>query len=143
MIGAIVAKQAIKSAFDALNKGNLEKCLKAWSENGIFIYPGKVKAGGQFVGKPEIKRWFEEFIKQFPQRKFTVKHVGVDNIFDMAGYNTLFAHLEIEVINKDGLKASNGAVTVIKIKGGKVIHAEDFLKISDGDDYKRGWGDLN
>ena len=92
MIGAIVAKQAIKSAFDALNKGNLEKFLKAWSENGIFIYPGKVKAGGQFAGKPEIKRWFEEFIKQFPQRKFTVKHVGVDNIFDMAGYNTLFAH---------------------------------------------------
>lgn len=142
MIGAIIAKMAIRAAFDALNKGNLKKFLKAWNNNGIFIYPGKVKAGGKFVGKPEIEKWFEEFIEQFPYRKFKVKHVGVDNIFDMTGNNTLFAHLDLELTNKDGFKAANSAVTVIQLKRGKVIYAEDFLKISDGDDYKRGWGDL-
>ncbi len=91
MVGAIIAKLAVKSGFDALNKGDLEKFMKAWNENGIFIYTGKVKAGGQFAEKPEIKRWFEGFIRQFPERKFTIKHVGVENIFDIAGNNTILA----------------------------------------------------
>ena len=47
MIGTIIAKHAIRSGFDALNKGDLEKFLKAWSENSIWIYPGKIKAGGR------------------------------------------------------------------------------------------------
>jgi len=140
MVGAIIAKLAVKSGFDALNKGDLEKFMKAWNENGIFVYTGKVKAGGKFAGKPEVKRWFEGFIRQFPQRKFTVKHVGVENIFDIAGNNTIFAQLDLELTNKDGLKCTNSAVSMIKIKGTKIIYVKDFLEISDGDDYKRGWG---
>lgn len=142
MVGAIIAKQAIRSGFDALNKGNLEKFLKAWSENCIFIYTGKVKAGGQFAGKPKVKRWFEEFIKQFPQRNFIIKHVGVENIFDMLGNNTIFAQLDLELINKNGVKCTNNVVSVVKIKGSKIIYVKDYLEISDGDDYKRGWGDI-
>ena len=142
MIGAIIAKQAIRSGFDAFNEGDLEKFLKPWSENGIFVYQGKVKAGGEFAGKPAVKRWFEEFIEQFPQRKFTIKHVGVENIFDVVGNNTIFVQLDLELTNKDGLNATNSAVSVIKIKGSKIIRVVDYLKTSDGDDYKRGWGDI-
>jgi ketosteroid isomerase-like protein len=62
MVGALFARQAIRSAFDALNKGDLESFMKAWSENGVFIYPGRVKAGGQYTGKFLVKKWFEAFI---------------------------------------------------------------------------------
>ncbi len=142
MIGAIIAKQAIRSGFDALNKGDLENFLKPWSQDCVFIYTGKIKAGGRFTGKLEATRWFEEFITQFPQRKFTVRHVGVENILDMAGNNTIFAQLDLELTNKKGLKCTNSVVSVVKIKGAKIIYAKDFLEISDGDDYKRGWGDI-
>ena len=142
MIGAIVAKRAIRSGFDALNKGDLEKFSRPWSEDCVFIYTGKVEAGGQFTGKPEATRWFEEFISQFPQRKFTVRHVGVENILDMAGNNTIFAQLDLELTNKKGLKCTNCVVSMVKIKGSKIIYAKDFLEISDGDDYKKGWGDI-
>ncbi len=126
MIGAIIAKQVIRSGFDALNKGNLEKFLKTWSENCVFIYPGRVRAGGQFTGKSQVKKWFEEFIKQFPQRKFTVKHMGVENIFDMAGNNTIFANLDLELTNKDRLNVINSAVSVIRIKGSKAVRVENY-----------------
>jgi ketosteroid isomerase-like protein len=142
MVGALIAKQAIRSAFGALNNGDLEKFMRAWSENGVFVYPGKVKAGGQFTGKTQVKKWFEEFIRQFPQRKFIINHVGVNNIFDLVGNNTLFAQLDLEFTNKDGLKGTNRGITLITLKGAKVIRAEDFLKITDGDEYKRGWGDI-
>lgn len=142
MIGAIIAKQAIRSGFDALNKGDLEKFLKPWNEDSIWIYPGKVKAGGRFVGKAAVKNWFEEFIRQYPQRKFTLTHVGVENILDMMGNNTISAVWNLELTNKDGINATNSGVTILKLKGSKVVQCEDFLETSDGDDYKRAWGDI-
>ena len=54
MIGAIIARQAVKSGFDALNERNLDKFMKVWADNCIWIYPGKVTAGGRFVGKDEV-----------------------------------------------------------------------------------------
>lgn len=142
MVGAIIAKRAIRSAFDALNKGDLERFMRAWSEDCVFIYPGKVKAGGEFSGKAQLEKWFKEFIEQFPRRRFTINHVGVDSIFDMSGNNTLFVQLDLEFTNKDGFKGTNRGVSMIKIKRTKVIRVEDFLNIMDGDDYKRGWGDI-
>lgn len=32
MIGAIIARQAVKSGFDALNESNLDKFMKAWGD---------------------------------------------------------------------------------------------------------------
>jgi ketosteroid isomerase-like protein len=142
MIGAIIAKHAIKSGFNALNEGDLEKFMKAWSEDCIWIYPGKVKAGGRFAGKAEVKNWFGEFIRQFPQRKFILNHVGVEDIFDLAGSNTISAQWDLELTNKDGFNLTNSGVTILKLKGSKVIQGEDFLSTSDGDDYKRAWGDI-
>jgi hypothetical protein len=34
------------------------------------------------------------------------------------------------------INATNSGVTILKIKGSKVIQDEDFLETSDGDDYK-------
>jgi ketosteroid isomerase-like protein len=142
MIGAIIAKQAIKSGFDALNNGNLDKFMEAWSDNCIWIYPGKVTAGGRFTGKAEVTNWFEKFIQQFPQRKFTLTHIGIGNIFAMGGNNIVSALWDLELTNKDGVKITNAGVTVLTIKGSKIVHGEDFLRTSDGDDYKRAWGDI-
>ena len=142
MVGAIIAKRAIRSAFGALNRGDIDTFMRAWSENCIFVYPGRVHAGGQFIGKPQARLWFERFIKQFPQRKFTVNHVAVDGILDMVGNNTIFAQLDLQLTNKNGLKCTNSGVSMIKLEGSKVTRVEDFLRIIDGDDYQRGWGDI-
>ena len=143
MIGALVAKRAIKSAFEALNEGNLDKFTKAWSKDFIFIYPGRVKAGGKFTGSVDARSWFENFIMQFPQRKFTINRVGVTNMFDMAGNNTIFAELNVELTNKSGYNCSNSGISMIRLKKGKVVSAEDFLRMIDGEEYEKGWEDFD
>jgi ketosteroid isomerase-like protein len=142
MLGAILAKQAVKSGFDLLNKGDLEKSMKGWSDDCIWKYPGKVKAGGTFTGKDQVRNWYDNFFKQFPQRKFTLKHIAIENIFDLIGNNTVIARWDLETINKDGYKSSNSGVTVLKIKGSKVTFGEDFMLTTDGDDYRKAWGDI-
>jgi ketosteroid isomerase-like protein len=139
MIGSIIARKAIKAGFDAINEGNIDKFMRSWRDDATFYYPGRVKAGGEYIGKDQIRKWFEGFVRQFPQRKFTINYVGVDNIFDVLGNNTLFAQLDLELINKNGFNCTNSGVSCIKIQGAKIVKVEDFLKKIDGEEYTKGW----
>ena len=142
MIGAIMTKRAVRSAFDALNKGDVEKMLNHWKEDCSFFYPGKVKAGGLYKGKSQFKKWLEAFFEQFPQRKYTIKNIGVDNIFDMIGNNTVFVYFDLKLTNRNGMNATNSGISVITIKGAKAVKEEIFLEVTDGEEYKRSWGDI-
>jgi ketosteroid isomerase-like protein len=142
MIGAIIARQAVKSGFDALNDRNIDNFMKAWGDNCIWIYPGKVSAGGRYTGKAEVRKWFERFQEQYPQMKFTLNHLGVGNIFAFGGSNVISAQWDLELVNKDGMSFSNSGVTVLTIKGAKVIHGQDFMTVTDGEEYKKAWGDI-
>jgi len=142
MIGAIIARQAVKSGFDALNERNIDKFMRAWADNCIWIYPGEVSAGGRFVGKDEVRKWFENFQNQFPQRKFTLHHLGVGNIFALGGSNVISAQWDLVLVNKHGMSFSNSGVTLLTIKGAKVVQGQDFMTITGGDEYKKVWGDV-
>lgn len=141
MIGAIVARNAVKSGFDALNDRNLDKFMKAWADQSVWIYPGNLSVSGKFVGKDEVRKWFEHFQEQFPQRKFTLKHLGVGNIFAMGGNNVVSAYWELELTNNTGLKSQNSGVTLLTIKGSKVVQGEDFLSRNSGEEFTKMWGE--
>lgn len=142
MIGAIIARQAVKSGFGALNERNIDKFMKAWGDDCIWIYPGNISVSGRFVGKDEVRKWFKKFQDQFPQRKFILKHLGVGNIFALGGNNVISAQWDLELVNKDGMNISYSGVTLLTIRGAKVVQGEDFLSKSDGDEFKKAWGDV-
>ena len=130
MIGTIIARQAVKSGFDALNDRNLDKFMKAWAEQSAWIYPGNLSVSGKFVGKDKVRKWFEHFQEQFPQMRFTVKHYGIGNIFALGGNNVVSAYWDLEATNKSGLKYQNSGVTLLTIKGAKVVQEKIFcLKV--------------
>ena len=141
MIGAIIARQAVKSGFDALNERNLDKFMKAWSEQSIWIYPGSLSVSGKHVGKDNVKKWFMHFQEQFPQMKFNLKHLGVGSIFAFSGNNVVSVHWDLEVTNRTGFKYQYNGVTVLEIKGAKVIKGQDFLFKSSGEDFSKLWGE--
>jgi len=102
MIGAMIAKQKISSAFDALNNRDFEAFLAGWRDDCTFTYPGNLPVSGKMEGKPAIEKWFKKFLDQFPKIKFTLKNVCVDNVFDFMGTNTVAAHWDLNLTNKDG-----------------------------------------
>jgi ketosteroid isomerase-like protein len=142
MIGAIIARQAVKTGFDALNERNIDKFMKAWAEDCIWIYPENISVSGRFVGKDEVRKWFEKFQDQFPHRKFILKHLGVGDIFALGGNNVISAQWDLELVNKDGMSISYSGVTLLTIRGAKVVRGQDFLSISDDDKYKKAWGEV-
>ena len=141
MIGALFTKMAVRSAFKALDRGNVRGMLNHWKEDCSFYYPGKVKAGRLCTGKNEFEKWLKEFFTQFPQRKYTLRQIAVNDIFDLFGNNTVLVHFDLELTNKDGIKAGNSGVSVITIKGAKAVKEVIYLKDTDSKEYKKSWGE--
>jgi ketosteroid isomerase-like protein len=141
MIGAMIAQKAIAEAFELLNRHDLSKFMAAWHDNGTFIYPGEISQSGTFEGKNAVEGWFRGFFEQFPRIQFDIQNLCVENIFALTGTNIVTVHWNIRLTNRDGREGQNSGVTVINIKGGKVIRAKDYI-FDLGENFKRNWSAL-
>lgn len=138
MIGALLARKALSSAFDALNRHDLPKFMSAWRDDGVFVYPGEIPESGTFQGKSAVEDWFRHFFKQFPEIKFDVQDICMRNIFDLSGTNVVAVHWNIQLTNREGRAGQNSGVTVVNIKRGKVFLVKDFI-FDLGDNFRRNW----
>jgi len=139
MIGAMIAKYKVSSAFNALNNRDFETFLSAWRDDCVFNYPGKIPMSGTIERKEAISEWFQGFLDQFPKIEFSLKNLCVDNIFDFIGTNTVAAHWVLKLTNKENVNLQNSGVTVIKIKFGKAEEVTDYFFDTD-EKLKIGWG---
>jgi ketosteroid isomerase-like protein len=139
MIGAIIAKMKVRSAFEALNQRDFPTFSAAWRDDCVFIYPGDVEMSGRHEGKAAIEKWFKKFLDQFPQIHFTLKNICVDNILDFVGTNTVAVHWDTDLTNIKGEKIQNSGVTILKIKFGKALHVKDFF-FDSNEAVKKAWG---
>jgi ketosteroid isomerase-like protein len=139
MIGAMIAKKSLARAFDALNRHDLPTFMSAWREDGVFIYPGEIPESGTFQGKKAVEGWFRRFFEQFPEIKFDLQAIYLQNIFDLVGTNVAAVHWNIQLTNRGGRAGQNSGVTLLHIHHGKVIYVKDFI-FDLGDNFKRNWG---
>lgn len=139
MIGAIIAKSKVRSAFKALNRRDLAAFFSGWAEDSVFFYPGDVSASGKMEGKKVIAEWFRKYLDQFPKLNFTLKNVSVENIFAFGGTNSVAVEWDLSLTNREGKDFQNSGVTIISVKGGKVILVRDY--ILDTSMLKKAWGE--
>jgi len=138
MIGALIAGKAIAASFHAMNNHDLAGFMSAWREDGVFIYPGEIRASGTFSGKSAVEGWFRKFFDQFPKIQFDVQDICVRNIFALGGNNVVAVHWNLQLTNREGRVGQNSGVTVITIKGGKVTQVKDFI-FDLGNNFKLNW----
>lgn len=138
MIGAIIARKAVRGAFEALDKHDLSKFMSAWQDDGLFIYPGDIPVSGMFKGKNSVESWFRNFFVQFSKIEFDIQDICVKNIFALSGTNVVSVHWNIQLTNRDGREGQNSGVTLIDIVGGKVFRAKDFI-FDLGENFRLNW----
>jgi ketosteroid isomerase-like protein len=112
--------------------------MSAWRDDGVFIYPGEIPASGTFEGKSAVEDWFRNFFDQFPRIEFDVQDICVRNIFAFSGTNVVAVHWNIHLTNRDGRAGQNSGVSVISIKGGRVVHVKDFI-FDLGENFRLNW----
>jgi len=140
MIGAIIAKSKVRSAFACLNRHDLIGFLSGWAEDATFIYPGNISVSGKIEGKKAIQAWFKKYLDQFPTLRFTLRSVSVQNIFAFGGTNVVAVEWDIKLTNREGKDFQNSGVTVINVNKGKVVLVRDYIFDTEG--LKKAWGVL-
>jgi len=139
MIGTLIAKSKMRSGFNLLNQHRVDEFLKTWADDSTWIFPGNLSVSGESKGKKAVEAWFRKFMEQFPQITFTMKHICMQNIFDMTGTNHIAVEWDVSLKNRDGKEFHNSGVTTINIKMGKVVLGRDY--ISDLDTARKAWGE--
>ena len=127
MLGAIIAKRKVRSAFEYFNDRDMEKFLSLWDDNAIFIYPGNVSASGTNTGKTAVSAWFNNLMNAGPSVHFSLKSICVDNIFDLFGTNVITVEWDNSVTSRKGTNMIVSGVSVVRIKKGKVIKVCDYI----------------
>jgi ketosteroid isomerase-like protein len=138
MIGALIARKAIASSFQAMNRHDLPTFMSAWRDDGVFIYPGEIPGSGTFQGKVAVEGWFRNFFDQFPKIYFDIQDICVGKMFALGGTNTVAVHWNLQLTNRQGRVGQNSGVTVISIKGGKVSLVKDYI-FDLGSNFKLNW----
>ena len=127
MLGSLIAKQKVRSAFSYFNDRNMEKFLSFWADDAMFIYPGDVSVSGMVKGKTAIEAWFTHLMDAGPSVHFTLKSIALENIFDVVGTNVVCAEWENTVTNRAGTKMVVHGVSVIRLKRGKITQVRDYI----------------
>lgn len=141
MIGALVARRALMDAFECLNRHDLAKFMSSWRTGAEFVYPGDIPESGTFKGVAAVESWFRRFFEQFPTIEFKLRHVCMQNLFDLVGTNVGAVQWDVRLVNREGREGFNSGVTVVTLDGGKVVAARDFITDL-GDNFRRNWSAL-
>ena len=137
MIGAILTRLMVRRGCAYVNTREIDKFLKQWHEDAIFIYPGGTIASGEHRGKNNIREWWLRFYQQFPASAFTTRRIYIKNIMSITASNQIALEWGVEVKNHAGHSFKNHGVSLVDIYNGKISQFEDF--IFDLETLKKAW----
>lgn len=137
MIGAVIAKKMARSGFDTLNRHDLAEAMRGWAEDATWTFPGNIPISGEAKGKKEVEAAFSKWMERFPQINFTIKEVFVSNIFALGATNNIAVEWDLVEVDHEGKEFRNSGVTIIKVKGGKVVAIREY--IFDNDSLEAAW----
>jgi ketosteroid isomerase-like protein len=113
--------------FRAVNRKDLAAWMRGWAEDGVFEFPGHSTISGRFVGKPAIEAWWRHWFERMGSVRFVVRRVAVANPFTLNFANTVFVEWVADVTTVDGIPVHAEAVTVMRLRRGKVVYARDYF----------------
>jgi ketosteroid isomerase-like protein len=138
MIGAVIAKKKAGGSFDAFNRRDITGATTGWVEDATWTFPGNISISGETKGKKAIEACFAKMMEHYPQIEFTVKEVFVSNIFAMGGTNNIAVEWDVAQTNREGKEFHNSGVSVVRVKGGKVVAVREY--VFNTDTVKAAWG---
>ncbi len=113
--------------FAALNRRDLAAQMRGWADDAVFEFPGRSAISGRFEGKPAIEAWWRRWFERMATVRFAVRRVGLANPFTFNLANTVFVEWVADVTTVDGISAHAEAVSVMRVRRGKVVFARDYF----------------
>jgi uncharacterized protein len=138
MLGALLARRAVRGAYDAMNRMDVDALLEGWTDDAVFEYPGRSTLAGRFEGKAAIRHWFVERFARLQRVHYTIVHVSVAEQFALGGTNTVLVEWLLTEERPDGTADHLSGVTSAHLHAGRVVHVRDY--VFEQDVVEAAWG---
>lgn len=126
MLGAFVLQRSWKPAIErAMRRRDVEQLMRSWADDGVFEFGGTHGMSGRFVGKAEIRAWYERWFARMEELRFTVGRVAVVNPWALGLTNTLMFEAHVFERSRDGVSAEADVVAVVDLRRGKIVRLRD------------------
>jgi len=132
VIGTIAARNRVRSAYDSLNRRDLDSFLSQFTDDAKFVFPT-----GELEGKEAIGEWFQKMMERFPGVSFTLNSLCVERVFAFGGTNVVTAEWDLVLANAKGEEFRNTGVDVFSLEKGKVAAVRSYM--FDIDVQKKAW----
>lgn len=121
MIGTIAAKNKVRSAYDSLNRRDLDSFLAQFEEDAKFIYPNE-----EVEGKEAIGAWFQKMMDRFPGVSFTLNSICVEKIFTFGGTNIVATEWDLALADAKGEEFRNTGADIFSLENGKIAVVRSY-----------------
>jgi len=128
MIGAIIAKKKARTAFECLNRRDIDGFLAGWAEDAHFFHPGNVPGiSGEMENKEAAREWLQKFMDRFPSMVMSVNSVCVQNLCPFCRNNMVMVEWDIDLRDVQDQEWQNKGITVISVAKGKVVLVRNYI----------------
>ncbi|MDJ0664608.1 MAG: nuclear transport factor 2 family protein [Acidimicrobiia bacterium] len=127
MLGAILAKRAVRQAFGVLNSRDAAKAVAGLADAAVMDYPGSSALSGRYEGKAAITDRMVQWFEMKDHVDFKLHHVAVENVGAMGPSNNVIAEWTLSTVSASGEPMAMDGVTRFRVKGGKVVDIKDYL----------------
>ena len=116
MITRIARGQYVKG-LHALERGDIDALLTQFHEQCTLTFVGDTPLGAQLSTRPEVRRWFERFLRMLPEPRFEIQRLVVSG---MPWNLRLASHVVIRS-RINGEPYENQFAHFLTLKWGKVV----------------------
>lgn len=112
-----IVRRRIRSLFDAVNRGDAEPVLAAFTRSGEHIFIGDHAMSGRRTTPASIRAWYERLYQLLPDISFTIHAISVAG----TPWNTI-ATVEWSETNSatDGMRTSASGMHVVHLAWGRM-----------------------
>ncbi|MBN2518944.1 MAG: nuclear transport factor 2 family protein [Bacteroidales bacterium] len=106
-----------QTIFTAMNSGDFNELENCITENVVFDFPGV----GRIEGSKRVIVFLKTLLRKYPQLKFTVKDILIDNMKACVIWTN-------EGKNAKGEDYKNSGITLLYFENNKILFISDYFK---------------
>lgn len=127
MIGALLAKRAVRRGFKLVERRKLDKLMAMYHDFAVFEFPTDTLMGGRFESREEIRAWYERWFERMPEIRFDIRHVLVEDITAVRLDNVVHVEWELTETDTDGAVHRLTGVSALEVEQGRCRRMKEYV----------------
>jgi ketosteroid isomerase-like protein len=133
MIGAMIVKRMVRSAYEMVNRGDLDSMMAGWADDAIYDSASELGVGVTIKGKKSIEEWHRRYFEEFPKREFILKSICFQEAFPLLstllGSCVIMVDWSITETNKAGKEFRYKGGSVFHMRRRKAVYVADYISM--------------